>query len=69
MITKFITRRNGTEAAPGGKILTRIGVSGNKFTFKFRKQAVQPGPVTTYRILTESGNRLNNEASQRITTG
>ena len=69
MIGKFITRRNATEAAPGVKIVARVGVKGNKYTFKFRKQAYNPTPGLEDRILTETGKYLNNEASQRITTG
>lgn len=69
MIGKFLTRRNGTEAAPGVKIVARIGVKGNKHTFRFRKQAYNPTPALEDRILTESGDYLNNEASERITTG
>jgi hypothetical protein len=69
MIGKFLIKRNGTPAAPGAKIVSRISVHGNKETFRFRKQAVIPGPVTTYRVLTEAGNYLNNEESKRITTG
>lgn len=69
MIGKFITRRNGTEAVPGVKILARVGVKGDKHTFKFRKQAYNPTPVVQDRILTETGDYLNNELSERITTG
>jgi hypothetical protein len=68
MIGKFLIKRNGTPAAPGAKVVARIGVKGNKETFKFRKQAVIPGPVLD-RLLTESGDYLNNEASQRIAIG
>ena len=69
MIAKFIIRRNGTEAAEGVKIVSRVGVQGNKYTFKFRKQAYNPTPGLEDRILTEAGGYLNNEESQRITTG
>lgn len=69
MIGKFITKRNGTEAAPGVKIVARVGVKGDKYTFKFRKQAYNPTPVLEDRILTETGDYLNNELSERITTG
>jgi len=69
MIGKFLIRRNGTEAAPGVKIVSRIGVKGDKRTFKFRKQAYNPTPALEDRILIESGDYLNNEVSERITTG
>ena len=70
MIGKFLIKRNGTPAAPGAKVVARIGVKGNKETFKFRKQAYVPPtpPVTEYQILTEAGDYLNNESSYRITT-
>jgi hypothetical protein len=69
MIGKFLIKRNGTPAAPGAKVVARIGVKGNKETFKFRKQAYSPTPVLEDRILTEAGDYLNNEFSYRITTG
>lgn len=69
MIGKFLIKRNGTPAAPGPKVVARIGVKGNKETFKFRKQAYNPTPVLEDRILTETGDYLNNEISERITTG
>jgi hypothetical protein len=69
MIGKFLIKRNGTPAAPGAKVVARIGVKGNKETFKFRKQAYNPTPVLEDRILTEAGDYLNNEISERITTG
>jgi hypothetical protein len=70
MIGKFLIKRNGTPAAPGVKVVARIGVKGDKETFKFRKQAYSPTPppVTEYQILTEAGDYLNNEFSYRITT-
>ena len=69
MIGKFLIKRNGTPAAPGVKVVARIGVKGNKETFKFRKQAYNPTPALEDRILTEIGDYLNNEISERITTG
>lgn len=69
MIGKFLIKRNGTPAAPGVKVVARIGVKGNKETFKFRKQAYNPTPSLEDRILTEIGDYLNNEISERITTG
>jgi len=69
MIGKFLIKRNGTPAAPGAKVVARIGVKGNKETFKFHKQAYNPTPVLEDQILTEAGDYLNNEFSYRITTG
>jgi len=69
MIGKFLIKKNGTPAAPGVKVVARIGVKGNKETFKFRKQAYNPTPALEDRILTEIGDYLNNEISERITTG
>jgi len=69
MIGKFLIKKNGTPAAPGVKVVARIGVKENKETFKFRKQAYNPTPVLQDLILTETGDYLNNELSERITTG
>jgi len=70
MIGKFLIKRNGTPAAPGAKVVARIGVKGNKETFKFRKQGYTPTPpiIIGDQILTETGDYLNNEFSYRITT-
>lgn len=67
--TKFIIKRNGTPAAPGVKLVARGTVKGNKETYKFPKQGHGGTPVVSDRILTELGNYLNTESSDRITTG
>jgi hypothetical protein len=69
MIAKFIIKRNGTPAAPNVKVVGRVTVQGSKETYKFRKQAYNPTPVLEDRILTETGDYLNTEISERITTG
>lgn len=68
-MNKFIIRRNGTVAAPGVKLVAKGSVQGSKVTFKFPKQGHPSSPTTTYQILTEAGDFLNTEASDRITTG
>ena len=70
MIGKFLIKRNGTPAAPGAKVVSRISVKGNKETFKFRKQGYSPvpPPVIEYQILTEAEDYLNNEFSYLINT-
>lgn len=69
MITKFIRKRNVNPALPFSQNFARVQVSGSNLTFKFRKLATFVPPVTSDTILTESGAYLNNEASNRITTG
>lgn len=69
MIAKFIIRRNGTVAAPGVKLVAKGTVEGSKETYKFPKKGHPLTPVTGDRILTEAGNFLNTESSDRITTG
>lgn len=69
MISKFIIRRNGTAAAPGVKLVAKGTVQGSKETYKFPKRAHPISPVTGDRVLTETGDFLNTESSDRITTG
>lgn len=67
-MNKFIIRRNGTVAAPGVKLVARGKVQGDKVTFKFPKQG-HPLAPTGDRVLTETGDFLNTEASDRIIIG
>jgi hypothetical protein len=69
MIGKFIIRRNGTVANPGIKLIAKGTVKGTKETYKFPKKAHPITPVTGDRVLTETGNFLNTESSDRLTTG
>lgn len=69
IVTKFIIKRNGTPAAPGAKLVAKGTVRGDKTTYKFPKQAHGVTPVTEDRVLTETGDYLNTELSDRITTG
>jgi hypothetical protein len=68
-MNKFIIRRNGTVAAPGVKLIARGSVKGNKTTFRFPKEGHPLTPVTGDRVLTETGDFLNTELSDRIVTG
>jgi hypothetical protein len=68
-MNKFIIRRNGTVAAPGVKLIARGSVKGNKTTFRFPKEAHPLTPVLGDRVLTETGDFLNTELSDRIVTG
>lgn len=68
-MNKFIIRRNGTVAAPGVKLVARGSVKGNKITFRFPKQGHPSAPTTVDRVLTETGDFLNTELSDRIVTG
>ena len=56
-------------AAPGVKLVARGSVKGNKTTFKFPKEAHPLTPVLGDRVLTETGDFLNTELSDRIVTG
>jgi hypothetical protein len=67
-MNKFIIRKNGTVAAPGVKLVARGKVEGNKVTFRFPKQAHSVSP-TGDRVLTEVGDFLNTELSDRIVIG
>lgn len=69
MITKFIRKRNVNPALPFSKNFARVQVSGSTLTFNFKKIATSTPPVTTDRVLTELGDFLNTESSDRITTG
>lgn len=68
-MNKFIIRRNGTQAAPGVKLVARGSVKGDKITFRFPKQGHPITPVAGDRVLTEADDFLNTENSDRITTG
>jgi hypothetical protein len=69
MITKFIRKRNVNPALPFNKNFARIQVSGSEQTFNYKKTITSTPPVTTDRILTELGDFLNTELSERIITG
>lgn len=69
MITKFIRKRNVNPALPFSKNFARVQVSGSTLTFNFKKIATSTPPVTADRLLTELGDFLNTELSDRITTG
>lgn len=44
-------------------------MSGSTLTFNFKKKATSTPPVTTDRILTELGDFLNTESSDRLNIG
>lgn len=67
--TKYIIKRNGTPAAPGAKLVSRGTVEGKKTTYKFPKQGHGGAPVVGDQVLTELGDFLNTENSDRIQTG
>jgi hypothetical protein len=69
MITRFLRKRNANIALPFNKGFARIQVSGNSQTFKYKKPATAAPPVVGDRILTEIGDFLNTELSDRIITG
>lgn len=54
---------------PFNKGFARIQVSGDSQTFKYKKIATATPPVVGDRILTEIGDFLNTELSDRIITG
>lgn len=56
-------------AVPGVKLVARGSVKGNKTTFRFPKEAHPIAPITGDRVLTETGDFLNTELSDRIVTG
>jgi hypothetical protein len=69
MITRFITKRNGTPAVPGAKTVSQIQCHGSPVKAQtFNIQKGQP-IVTTGRILTEADFFLNTESSNRLTVG
>jgi hypothetical protein len=65
MITQFIRKRNINPALDVNKNFARVQVRGNSKTFAFKKVDV---PAST-RILTQTNDFLNTEASQRINIG
>jgi hypothetical protein len=65
MITRFLRKRNPNVALDVNKNFARIQVSGNSQTFQYKKVDI---PVSS-RILTQAGDFLNTEASQRINIG
>lgn len=69
IVTRYIIKRNGTPAAPGAKLVAKGTVRGDKTTYKFPKQGHPVIPVGVDRVLTETGDFLNTETSDRITTG
>lgn len=69
MITRFLRKRNANIALPFNKGFARIQVSGDSQTFKYKKTATATPPVVGDRILTEIGDFLNTELSDRIITG
>jgi len=69
MITKFIRKRNPNPALPFNQNFARVQVSGSTLTFNFKKKATSTPPVTTDRILTELGDFLNTESSDRLNIG
>jgi len=54
---------------PFNKGFARIQVSGDSQTFKYKKTITATPPVTGDRVLTELGDFLNTELSDRIITG
>lgn len=67
MITRFLRKRNPNVALEFNKNFARVQVKGNASTFLYKKVAIA-APAEA-RILTEVGDFLNTEASQRINIG
>jgi hypothetical protein len=67
MITKFLRKRNVNTALEFNKNFARIKVTSSGNTFVFKKTMVQV-PAEA-RILTETDDFLNTEASQRLNIG
>jgi hypothetical protein len=65
MITRFLRKRNPNVSLDVNKNFARIQVRGNSQTFQYKKIDI---PISS-RILTQSGDFLNTEASQRINIG
>lgn len=69
MITKFISKKNVNSNLPFAKNFARVQIhAGGAQTFKFKKISVYVPPVGVDRILTEAGDFLNTENSERLTT-
>lgn len=67
MITRFLRKRNPNVVLEFNKNFARVQVNGNSNTFLYKKVSVTPpGQV---RILTETDDFLNTEASQRLNIG
>lgn len=69
MITKFIRKRNVNPALPFIKNFARVQVSGSTLTFNFKKIAQSTPPAITDRLLTELGDFINTESSDRLNIG
>jgi len=67
MITRFLRKRNPNLSLDFNKNFARVQVKGNANTFLYKKVAIAAPPEA--RILTEVGDFLNTEASQRINIG
>lgn len=67
MITRFLRKRNPNVTLEFNKNFARVQVKGNANTFLYKKVAIAAPPEA--RILTEVGDFLNTEASQRINIG
>ena len=67
MITRFLRKRNPNVALEFNKNFARVQVKGNANTFLYKKVSV--APPTQVRILTETDDFLNTEASQRLNIG
>ena len=67
MITRFLRKRNPNLSLDFNKNFARVQVKGNANTFLYKKTAIAAPP--TDRILTEVGDFLNTEASDRINIG
>jgi hypothetical protein len=67
MITRFLRKRNPNVSLEFNKNFARVQVKGNANTFLYKKVAIAAPPEA--RILTEVGDFLNTEASQRINIG
>ena len=65
MITRFLRKRNNNIALDVNKNFARIQVRGNSQTFQYKKIDI---PVSS-RLLTQTDDFLNTEASQRINIG